>query len=74
MMINNLTALHQAIAAVAPIDGVSADGHIWFQSSATDAQKTAAAGAVSSFVDSSSVSPKLPPLQALPRPKHITEL
>jgi hypothetical protein len=76
-MISNLQAFHAAIAAVAPIDGVSADGvTIWFQSSATEAEKAAAHAAAAAFIDSTPEGPVLtpPPLQELPRPKHITEL
>jgi hypothetical protein len=76
MTINNLQAFDAAIRAVAPIDGVSADGKtIWFQESATEAQKAAAHAAAAAFVDSepaSAVVPQ-PPLQELPRPKSITE-
>jgi hypothetical protein len=75
-MINNLQAFHAAIAAVAPIDGVSGDGKtIWFQESATEAEKAAAHAAAAAFVDSTPEGPVVtpPPLQELPRPKHITE-
>ena len=47
----NVQALHDAIAAVCPIDGVSGDGTIWFQPSATDAQKAAAQAVFTNWVD-----------------------
>jgi hypothetical protein len=74
-MIKNLQALHAAIAATAPIDGVSGDGTIWFQAGATAAQKTAAQNVVTTFVDSAPSGPVATPmpLQQLPRPKAITE-
>jgi hypothetical protein len=52
MTINNLCAFDAAIRAACPdIDGVAADGYIFFQPSATDAQKTAAADAAAAYVD-----------------------
>jgi hypothetical protein len=57
-LIKNLEAFHAAIAALAPIDGVAADGTIFFQKSATPAQIAAANAAASSFVD--------PPIPAVP--------
>jgi hypothetical protein len=74
-MINNLAAFHAAIAAVAPIDGVSADGTIWLQDSATPEQIVAAHDAAAAYVDPPDTPPPIrhPPLQELPRPKHITE-
>jgi hypothetical protein len=75
-MIKNLQAFHEAIAAVAPIDGVSGDGKtIWFQESATEAEIAAAHAAAAAFVDSAPEHPPIapPPLQEPPRPKAITE-
>jgi hypothetical protein len=78
-MIKNLQALHAAVAATAPIDGVSGDGTIWFQAGATPAQKAAAQAAAAAFVDPAlspgDIQSKVPPpLQQLPRPKSITEM
>jgi hypothetical protein len=74
-MINNLAAFHAAIAVVAPIEGVSADGTIWFQASATEAEKAAAHAAAAAYVEAPDTPPPIrhPPLQELPRPKSITE-
>lgn len=78
-MIKNLPALHAAVAAVAPIDGVSADGAIWFQAGATPAQIAAAHAALSGFVDPAPAAvvgfqaPPMAPLAPLPKPKAITE-
>jgi hypothetical protein len=75
-MINNLAAFHAAIAAVAPIDGVSADGTISLAESATAEQIVAAHDAAAAYVEAPDTPPPVqhPPLQELPRPKHITEL
>jgi hypothetical protein len=52
MTITNLTAFDAAIRAVCPnIDGVAADGVIFFQDSATDEQKAAATTAAAAYVD-----------------------
>jgi hypothetical protein len=52
MTITNLAAFDAAIRAVCPdIDGVAADGFIFFQDSATDEQKAAAADAAAAYVD-----------------------
>lgn len=62
--ITNLAVLHAAVAAVAPISGVRADGTIMFLPSATPAQIAAANAAVAAFVDQPS--PHQPnPLEAL---------
>jgi len=50
-VIKNLTAFHAAIAALAPIDGCSADGTIQFQAAATPAQIAAANAAAASWVE-----------------------
>jgi hypothetical protein len=48
----NLLSFDAAIRAVCPdIDGVDADGFIFFQDSATDEQKAAAATAAAAYVD-----------------------
>jgi hypothetical protein len=48
----NLLSFDAAIRAVCPdIDGVDADGFIFFQDSATDEQKAAAADAAAAYVD-----------------------
>jgi hypothetical protein len=78
-MIQNLPAFHAAIAAAAPINGVSADGTtIWFQASATPAQIAAAHAAATSYVETPAIIAAAGPqlnitLQTLPRPKLITE-
>ena len=64
-MISNLPAFHAAIAAVAPIDGVAADGHIFFQATATPAQITAANATASAYTDPPPV--QIPDLAALVR-------
>jgi hypothetical protein len=51
MNITNLPAFHAAMAALAPIDGVAGDGHIFFQASATPAQIAAANAAALVYVD-----------------------
>jgi hypothetical protein len=52
MTITNLAAFDAAIRAVCPyIDGVAADGHIFFQPAATAQQKTDAATAAAAYVD-----------------------
>jgi hypothetical protein len=52
MIINNLQAFDAAIRAVCPaIDGVAADGFIFFQPTATAAQVAAANAAAASYVD-----------------------
>jgi hypothetical protein len=52
MTITNLSAFDAAIRAVCPdIDGVAADGFIFFQDSATDEQKAAAADVAAAYVD-----------------------
>jgi hypothetical protein len=52
MTITNLASFDAAIRAVCPdIDGVDADGFIFFQDSATDEQKAAAATAAAAYVD-----------------------
>jgi hypothetical protein len=48
---NNLQSFHKAIAAVAPIDGVSGDKEIWFKPEATEEQKLAAQAIADSWVD-----------------------
>lgn len=76
-MISNLQAFHAAISAIAPIDGVSADGvTVWFKKTATPAQIAAATAAMASYIDTAVVGFQAPnpPMQALPRPKAITEL
>lgn len=50
-MINNLLQFHAAMAALAPIDGVDANGTIFFQASATPAQRTAATAAAAAYTD-----------------------
>jgi len=50
-VINNLQQFHAAIAAVCPIVGVSADGTIFFDPSATPPQKAAAQSAAASYTD-----------------------
>ena len=45
----NIAGLDAAVRAVCPIDGVGADGTIWFRADATDAQKAAAAQVVAGF-------------------------
>lgn len=50
-IIANLQAFHAAIAVVAPISGVRADGTIMFLPNATPAQIAAANAAVAAFVD-----------------------
>jgi hypothetical protein len=50
-VINNLQQFHAAIAAVCPIDGVSADGAIFFASTATAPQKAAAQAAAAAYTD-----------------------
>ena len=72
-MIKNVIALDAAIRAVCPIDGVSGDGTIWYQSGATAPQKSAAAAALAAFVDSTPPGPPPPPMAPLPKPKPITE-
>jgi len=47
----NLGKLHQAIAAVCPIDGVSSDGTIWFALEATPEQQAAAHATYTNFQD-----------------------
>jgi hypothetical protein len=51
MAVKNLQGLAAAVAAVAPIDGLDANGVIWFQASATPAQMTAAQALVASWLD-----------------------
>jgi hypothetical protein len=52
MTITNLAAFDAAVRAVCPdIDGVAADGHIFYQKSATAQQKAAAADAAAAYVD-----------------------
>jgi hypothetical protein len=52
MTITNLAAFDAAIRAVCPaIDGVAADGHIFFQPSASPAQIAAASAAAAAYVD-----------------------
>lgn len=74
-VIINVQALHAAVAAVCPIDGVSGDGTFWAQASATPAQLAAAHNAITSFVDSptaSMMAPK-PTTTPLPTAKAITD-
>jgi hypothetical protein len=73
-MIKNVQKLHEAVAKVAPIDGVSGDGEIWFQKQATDKQKKAAVKAVEAFVDSEP-DVRVPVIEnvPLPAPKSIFE-
>jgi hypothetical protein len=74
--IKNVEALHRAIAAVAPIDGVSADGvKIWFQEGATQEQIAAARAVAERYIDPpDTFVDRPPPLQELPTPKAITDL
>lgn len=51
-MIKDLAGFDAAIRSVCPIDGVSADGSIFFSTSATPLQITAANAAAAAFVDS----------------------
>lgn len=69
-MINNLSGLDAAIRAACPaIDGVSADGKIWFQSSATQTQIDAAHAASMAFLDTAAPSRRIaPPITAVPNP------
>jgi hypothetical protein len=79
-MIQNLQAFHAAIAAVAPIYGVSADGTtICFAPTATPAQIAAAHAAASAYVETPAIIAAAGPqfnmvLQTLPKPKNITDL
>lgn len=50
-VINNLQQFHAAIAAVCPIDGVDADGNIFYSESATLSQKDAAKDAAYGYTD-----------------------
>jgi selenocysteine lyase/cysteine desulfurase len=52
---NNLQSFHKAIAAVAPIDGVSGDKEIWFKPEATEEQRLAAQAIADSWVDGDEV-------------------
>ena len=47
----NILALHNAIAAIAPIDGVSSDGRIDFRPEATAEQRAAAQEIMENWVD-----------------------
>jgi hypothetical protein len=51
MNITNLAAFDAAIRAVCPIDGVAADGTIFFQSAATAGQIAAAQQAAAQYID-----------------------
>ena len=46
-----ITLLARKLAEVAPIDGVSESGIIWFQDAATDAQRSAAQAILDSWVE-----------------------
>jgi cysteine synthase len=50
-VIKNIAGFDAAIRAVCPIDGVGADGHIFFQAAATPTQIAAANTAAAAFVD-----------------------
>ena len=45
----SLATLHDAVAAVAPIDGLTEDGEIWFKPEATEEQKAVARAAFAAF-------------------------
>jgi|SRR5215472_7769689 len=60
--INNLQLYQQTIEALAPIDGVAADGRIYFRPEATPAQIAAANVAAATYTD---VAPQIVAIEAL---------